>query len=944
MVLALLPSTNEALLNYVRSRGLTNMRISLPIQWRHERDVVFLVIGILASAGQTFAQGQASQIHGRVTDEHGAALQGVQVVAQATYEPWRASHVTSSVGDYVLRALPAGVYVVTFSRDDRVRTRSLLHVPAGTVVMYDVVLTPAVARAEAVVVEGDTRRPLDLTDAGFTIAAGALQRLPRSDSLRSAWSFLPGSVTASEASGHISIDGAALETVPFDQAPVLDLSVSALQEVTTWPAVSPLGTGGISWDRVAVTTRAGSRLFHGVLLAGVGPTGASGDLVWEGDENARALGEFSATLGGPLVTGRTFFHASMRRSAYDALTGHPAFTTLGLVKHNARNWSGRLTHLVGDDHRIEGLWAHGRWDFNTDSGVVPSVWTETGAAARSPRQHLASVSYTGLTGPTRSIELRLTHERWSSNDISDAGSTPPAVEFGDRLSGLTWLPACAGCPERERQITTFRAVGRQRFATQHEIGAVIEVSGASRQSHADALRVLVPFSRRDDVVAVIGRGEPVWWHPSAQSGIDLGTVTLAANDVWRIDRSWTLDVGVRWDRRRFVSSTSASEVWNSFSPSIGVAWTPALRADWSVRASYSRDRRPAAAWLDAPLGGQLFSYTGGPLVIQDNETSAGEAGDALLAWFRSTAEPPLIDLERVLASRSGNAESSDGSTWALGLHRSAGPLTVRADLFLRRSPASVVLGTLAAEGSGEGLAVEELEDAATRSLDLRVDATYRLGLQIEYGASYAFRRPLDEGGVPLTDHLALALAGASLSDALWAAGGGPTNPASRHRLQGWLAARVIEDDKVGVIGVDLIVRYDASARYGARGWVEQELADGRPVRVPYWFTDRDEFGGRSVMRTDMRLSYSRSIGVARADWFARLDMLNIFNQLGQSRPTPDVLAMTAADAPERFSAFDPFAEVPVRGVHWDLAAEPDPKTKFPPTFGRALRLQVGVEF
>jgi hypothetical protein len=54
--------------------------------------------------------------------------------------------------------------------------------------------------------------------------------------------------------------------------------------------------------------------------------------------------------------------------------------------------------------------------------------------------------------------------------------------------------------------------------------------------------------------------------------------------------------------------------------------------------------------------------------------------------------------------------------------------------------------------------------------------------------------------------------------------------------------------------------------------------------------------------------------------------------------------MTAADAPERFSAFDPFAEVPVRGVHWDLAAEPDPKTKFPPTFGRALRLQVGVEF
>jgi hypothetical protein len=85
-----------------------------------------------------------------------------------------------------------------------------------------------------------------------------------------------------------------------------------------------------------------------------------------------------------------------------------------------------------------------------------------------------------------------------------------------------------------------------------------------------------------------------------------------------------------------------------------------------------------------------------------------------------------------------------------------------------------------------------------------------------------------------------------------------------------------------------------------------------------------------MVRTDLALNWNyKPAGRSRAELFAQIQLLNVFNQFAIVSPASgfvDLNVGTSSTAPARFQTFNPFATRPVRGVNWDYS----------PGFGTAL--------
>ena len=87
---------------------------------------------------------------------------------------------------------------------------------------------------------------------------------------------------------------------------------------------------------------------------------------------------------------------------------------------------------------------------------------------------------------------------------------------------------------------------------------------------------------------------------------------------------------------------------------------------------------------------------------------------------------------------------------------------------------------------------------------------------------------------------------------------------------------------------------------------------------------------------------------ARAQLFAQLQVLNLFNQFqlfNINSNAIDTTVLTAVDDPDRFQTFNPFTERPVQGVHWDYGEEfGKPVGAAAYTLPRTFQFALGVRF
>jgi hypothetical protein len=248
--------------------------------------------------------------------------------------------------------------------------------------------------------------------------------------------------------------------------------------------------------------------------------------------------------------------------------------------------------------------------------------------------------------------------------------------------------------------------------------------------------------------------------------------------------------------------------------------------------------------------------------------------------------------------------------------------------------------------------IDTSDDLWSRSAELVLQGHYRLGLQAVAGASYTYAHswgttgvfglvPLQQLAFGYPEYIAPSLG--TLEGSL---------PFERpHRLRSWITVVPIDKADLGTLSVDLVLRSDSGARFGAVGWIDARPFVANPgyvqppLAVPYVFEPQDTYRTPSLRRVDLAVRFSRRLGsLVRGQWYARLDILNLFNKTESLDILRDGVVVTALQDPSRFQAFDPVTQTPVRGVHWEFDSQLGSTAPLLTSLSRSVRWVMGVRF
>lgn len=120
-----------------------------------------------------------------------------------------------------------------------------------------------------------------------------------------------------------------------------------------------------------------------------------------------------------------------------------------------------------------------------------------------------------------------------------------------------------------------------------------------------------------------------------------------------------------------------------------------------------------------------------------------------------------------------------------------------------------------------------------------------------------------------------------------------------------------------------------------------------PNQAAYFFTARDAFRTDTVSRTDLAVNYSyRLRGLSNTELFFQTQLWNVFNQDAIADVNNiDVTTRTRAGGTTSLVLFDPFADTPQQGVHWEPGPNfGNPRNKNAYQLPRQIRFSLGIRF
>lgn len=392
--------------------------------------------GALVVAGLLYgsaAYAQSSVIVGTVVSADGKKPVGdVVVTATSPNLQGEQTVVTDEQGQYRIPQLPPGTYSLRFEKDGfKPFNRGDIQLRLNRTIRVNVELLPTEFKEDILVTGAPPTIDVGSTTTGMNVDQEFIRRIAvnrpggRGGAARSFESLAELAPGAQNDTYGVSINGA---TSP-ENGYVVDgistndpaygvnaspLSVEFVQDVNviTGGYLPEFGrsTGGV----VTAVTRSGSNEFHGSVFANVAPGFGEGarklviseGSVITGNNELKAIGDFGATLGGPIIKDKLWFFAGVAPS-FARYTHTRAFNAYvvenGEVKKDDQGFSvtqeipgseskyfadqrsfqymGKLTYLINQDHNVSlsvlgtpsttgGL---GKLAINTKSGALPGA-------------------------------------------------------------------------------------------------------------------------------------------------------------------------------------------------------------------------------------------------------------------------------------------------------------------------------------------------------------------------------------------------------------------------------------------------------------------------------------------------------------------------------------------------------------------------------------------
>jgi outer membrane receptor protein involved in Fe transport len=457
----------------------------------------------------------------------------------------------------------------------------------------------------------------------------------------------------------------------------------------------------------------------------------------------------------------------------------------------------------------------------------------------------------------------------------------------------------------------------------------------------------------------------------------LKTHSLFAADRWSPSTHWTFDLGARWDRNHADDADGNVGVNDAkWSPRLAVQYDVHGNGFLRVNASYSEyashiaeniatanQSAGSAAQIDFAYRGPAINGNGLTVSLPDAlrlvfESFASQGGTSNTtaanlrangsrtipgynAYFDGTLRSPYVREEVIGVSNQLNRN-----------------LFVRADYVVRDwrdfYAASVTTATRHTQtplGVPVDLSLMRNSNALERNYrGVQLQAQYRMNASFESGVYYTYSklRGNDDGennNGPVANSDASAFYPEFLNYSRFSPRGWLQGD-ERHRVRAWASYTVHRD-----FVASLFESYDSGQPYSAAGPINVTRYAGAPANpgynaIPngqYYFSNRGAFRTDNIASTSLALRYTRR--VLRGEVFLQGDLLNAFNAHGIADPTRISTTVTTAATSSAYQPFNPFTEAPVRGVHYDLAAN----------FGQALndlayqtprtyRFSVGLRF
>ncbi len=970
--------------------------------------MMLMVVTALSIAPAT-ARGQGNAtatVSGRVLDPQQLALPGVTVTARSPQLQGARTVVTSGGGDYILALLPAGTYELTFELSSFAPRTDRIYLGPGETKTLNIALSVS-AVSEVLTITAARTHVSESAPASTNITGALLEQLPTTRTILDAVAFSPGAHStgpdrATSFSGAYSYQNLFL----IDGVIAQDNLRSSLYNLYIEEAVQDTAilTGAVSAEFgrfgggvVNTITKSGGDRFSGSFRTTLTNDKWTALTPLPNDSRINnVVPTVEATLGGPVQRGRTWFFLAARHTDPKVTRRTASFTNIPFLERRLeRRFQGKLTYGLTANHTFRGDYM--RIQREEEGNAFPSAQTVLDLASLVDRQlpqDMVSIHYAGILSPTVFVEGQFSQRHFSfqnsgarSTDLVEGALLIDQARGNLRYHAPTFCGVC-GDEKRDNRnvlvkaiyfmdagpgshaiVTGFDSFDDRRFANNHQAGSDYRIFGLT--SIIRGTEIYPVLSGSDETTFIV-------WNPILEEtrGTSFRTHSAFVNDLWRPTQRLQINLGFRFDKNDGKDSIGRAVIRDSaLSPRVSATWDPTGSSRWSVFAGYGRYVTAIAnsiADSQSP-GGQpasfVWEYRGPSINVDENVATPVGQNQALRTmfdWFfanggtnRPPDDPPSVPgLTGVIAAR---LASPSGRESTFGVARSLGQRgSIRVDAMFRRYQDFYSNRTDTTTGkvtdpfnrTFDRAIIENTGNVRSDYRALNVAGQVLLWRRLTAGGNYTLSRAFGnfEGETSASGPITAAVDSyPEDKEPRWNSPDGRLGIDQRHRGRLWFVYNVPLPAVIGSLDLGFLQVGASGTPYGAAGsiatgaFVPSAGYANIPAQVTYFFTPRDQFHTAAAWQSDLSVNYRRR--VTRAELFARVTLLNLFNADAIDNINAINTAILTRATRPTLPAFNPFTTQPVQGVHWDYGAQfGRPTSRIAYQTPRTFNMSVGVRF
>jgi hypothetical protein len=982
-----------------------------------------LAVALLLCAATLVAQSTTGTLVGTVTSD-GNPLPGVTVTVTSPGLQGSRTTVSGDAGGYQLPALPPGDYTVTFELEGMQKIEKSAVVGLSQTARADAEMT-VTSLAEEITVTASAP-VVETTEITASFNAETINELPTGRTIDDIVALAPG-VTEAGPNDQITISGSmSFESLFLVNGVVVNENVrgqpnplyieDAVQETTVLTGGVSAEFGRFTGGVVSTVTKSGGNEFSGSFRDSFTNDNwtEKSDFPAQLDPIDDTNNVYEATLGGRILRDRLWFFAAGRSENRE--TGSQTFDT-NIPYATARDdqrLEGKLTGQITDKHTLVASYIDS--DLNQDNFVTSGRVVDLRSLSfRDDLRELRSLHYDGIITDRFLLEGQYSEMK---HEFALGANTRDLIEGTLLLDANTgqrmWSPTFCGkpCGSKERNNESWLGKASYFLSTEaignHSLVGGFEEFHQKRnennyQSGSD-LRIHGNFIYfgQDAFFGVDPDSSEIEWDPvpALSHTSDFATRSWFANDKLELNKHWSFNVGVRYDKSFGTDQAGNKTVDDSaFSPRLAARYD--LRGDGkhNFSATYGRyvskvDQGPADNTATAGRYASYYWDYKGPVINppgtpRDQLLPVSEVIRQVFNWFNSVGgtanrNPDLLTsthIPGVTLRFDGPLAAPFMDEYTLGYGTTFGNGGfLRADYIDRTWGDFYTVRRTLQTGRATDPNGDQFDQGVIGNGDENLSRDYRA---VQLQGRYRPRNRLSIGGNYTWARLRGNVEGETPSFAT-SLDNDPTinkpeyqdfeqinpvgyvGPDMRHRANLWVQYD-LPTSAAGDFNLTLLERYHSALPYSAIGTIDVRSgtstgpANGvvnpgyvsAPSSLSYFFSGRGELRLDDIISTDLGVNwYAPALHGVR--FFVEGDILNLFNKQGLE--DPDFIDKTVLTRRQstclqtgtnvRCLPFNPLAgEAPQEGVHWQKGPNfGKPTSAAAYQLPRTYRLSVGLRF